>query len=293
MTKQERAMLEPDRWFTEITAAEGSAFSLKIREKLHEEKTPFQTIQVFATEGFGNLMTIDGIVMLSSRENFLYHEMMAHPALFTHAGPRRVCIIGGGDCGTLCEVLKHPSVESVIQIDIDAGVTGAAERFFPELTAGNRDPRARLLFEDGIEWVKRAEAGSLDLIIVDSTDPIGPAVGLFTQAFYGDCLNALAGGGILVQQSESPLFNMDILKDMHTAMSGAGFSATRSLFFPQTVYPSGWWSATMARKGEALDGFRAEDARNKPFETRYYNAEIHQGSLAQPEFFRRALGQSD
>ncbi|MBS1202405.1 MAG: spermidine synthase [Chromatiaceae bacterium] len=285
-------MLDPDKWFTEITTAQGAAFSIRIREKLHEEMTPFQTIEVFATEGFGNLMTIDGIVMLSSRENFLYHEMMAHPALFTHADPRRVCIIGGGDCGTLREVLKHPAVESVVQIDIDAGVTQAAELYFPELTASNTDPRARLLFEDGIQWMKQAGAGNLDLIIVDSTDPIGPAVGLFTQVFYSDCLNALAEGGILVQQSESPLYDMAILKAMHTAMRGAGFTDTRTLFFPQTVYPSGWWSATMARRGESLDGFRVEDARNKPFETQYYNAEIHQGSLAQPEFFRRALAQT-
>lgn len=285
-------MLDPDKWFTEITTAQGAAFSIRIREKLHEEMTPFQTIEVFATEGFGNLMTIDGIVMLSSRENFLYHEMMAHPALFTHADPRRICIIGGGDCGTLHEVLKHPAVESVVQIDIDAGVTQAAELYFPELTASNDDPRARLLFEDGIQWMKKAGAGNLDVIIVDSTDPIGPAVGLFTQVFYADCLNALAEGGILVQQSESPLYDMDILKAMHTAMRGAGFTDTRTLFFPQTVYPSGWWSATMARRGAALDGFRVDDARNKPFETRYYNAEIHQGSLAQPEFFRRALAQA-
>jgi len=285
-------MLDPDKWFTEITTAQGAAFSIRIREKLHEEMTPFQTIEVFATEGFGNLMTIDGIVMLSSRENFLYHEMMAHPALFTHADPRRVCIIGGGDCGTLREVLKHPAVESVVQIDIDAGVTQAAELYFPELTASNTDPRARLLFEDGIQWMKQAGAGNLDLIIVDSTDPIGPAVGLFTQVFYSDCLNALAEGGILVQQSESPLYDMDILKAMHRAMRAAGFTDSRTLFFPQTVYPSGWWSATMARRGEALDGFRVEDARNKPFETQYYNAEIHQGSLAQPEFFRRALAQT-
>ena len=285
-------MLDPDKWFTEITTAQGAAFSIRIREKLHEEMTPFQTIEVFATEGFGNLMTIDGIVMLSSRENFLYHEMMAHPALFTHADPRRICIIGGGDCGTLHEVLKHPAVESVVQIDIDAGVTQAAELYFPELTASNTDPRARLLFEDGIQWMKQAGAGNLDLIIVDSTDPIGPAVGLFTQVFYADCLNALAEGGILVQQSESPLYDMDILKAMHTAMRGAGFTDSRTLFFPQTVYPSGWWSATMARRGAALDGFRVDDARNKPFETRYYNAEIHQGSLAQPEFFRRALAQA-
>ena len=285
-------MLQPNEWFTEIVEDEGSAFSLRVTEKLHEEQTPYQLIEVYATAGFGNLMVIDGFVMLTSRENFLYHEMMSHPALFTHADPRRVCIIGGGDCGTLREVLRHPGVESVVQIDIDEGVTRAAECFFPELTTANRDPRARLLFADGIRWVQEAPPASLDLIIVDSTDPVGPAVGLFSGDFYRDCGRALAPGGILVQQSESPLYHMHILTEMHLSMRRAGFADTRSLFFPQAVYPSGWMTATMASYGRSLDEFRVDDVRTKPFETQYYNAEIHQAALAQPEFFRRALAQA-
>ncbi len=284
-------MFEPNEWFTEIVEDEGSAFSLRVTEKLHEEQTPYQLIEVYATAGFGNLMVIDGFVMLTSRDNFLYHEMMSHPALFTHQDPRRVCIIGGGDCGTLREVLRHPGVESVVQIDIDEGVTRAAECYFPELTAANRDPRARLLFDDGIRWVQQVEPGSLDLIIVDSTDPVGPAVGLFSGDFYLDCQRALGAGGILVQQSESPLYHMHILTDMHRAMRGAGFGDTRTLFFPQAVYPSGWMTATMARKDGSLAEFRADDVRHKPFETQYYNVEIHQAALAEPEFFRRALAQ--
>jgi spermidine synthase len=282
-------MLDPKTWFTESTPTQGAAFSLKIRERLWEEKTPYQTIEVFATEGFGNLMTIDGLVMLTARDNFLYHEMLAHPVLFTHAAPRRVCIIGGGDCGTLSEVLKHPDVESVVQIDIDEGVTRAALAHFPELTARNQDPRATLLFQDGIQWMKDASPGSLDVIIVDSTDPIGPAEGLFGEAFYRGCLAALAEGGILVQQSESPLYNLDLLAAMHGAMRAAGFDATRMLTFPQPVYPSGWWSATLAGKANPLDGFRRADADTRVFETRYYNAEIHQAALALPEFVRQAL----
>ncbi len=255
-------MLDPNAWFTESTPTQGAAFSLKIRERFWEEKTPFQTIEVFATEGFGNLMTIDGLVMLTTRDNFLYHEMIAHPVLFTHVAPRRVCIIGGGDCGTLSEVLKHPDVESVVQIDIDEGVTRAALAHFPELTARNQDPRARLLFQDGIRWMKEAYPGSLDVIIVDSTDPIGPAEGLFGESFYRDCLAALSNGGILVQQSESPLYNLDLLEAMHGAMRAAGFGATRMLSFPQPVYPSGWWSATLAGKANPLDGFRAGRCRD-------------------------------
>ena len=280
---------DPNQWFSEVAADDGSAFSLKIREKLHEEQTPFQLIEIYATEGFGNLMVIDGCTMLSSRENFLYHEMMSHPALFTHPAPRRVCIIGGGDCGTLREVLKHPGVASAVQIDIDEGVTRLAERYFPELAAANHDPRAQLRFEDGIRWIREAPTGSLDLIIVDSTDPVGPALGLFSQDFYAECLRALDTHGILVQQSESPLYHLRLLQEMHGAMRAAGFADTQTLSFPQPIYPSGWWSATLAGKAVALADFRVADAERKPFKTQYYNAGIHRAALAQPEFVRRGL----
>ena len=283
-------MLDDNTWFTETVDSDGSAFSLRIRRRLHEEQTPFQTIAVYETTDFGNLMVIDGFTMLSTRENFLYHEMLTHPVLFTHPRPRRVCIIGGGDCGTLREVLKLDGVEHAVQIDIDERVTRVAEQFFPELTAASEDPRATLLFDDGIRWVADADPGSLDLIIIDSTDPVGPAEGLFTEEFYRNCLAALADGGLVVQQSESPLYHMDIIAGMYTDLRGAGFTDLRTLFFPQTIYPSGWWSATMARKGAAIDDFRRNDVAARDFETRYYNADIHVAGLAQPEFFRNRFG---
>ncbi|MGB5716150.1 MAG: polyamine aminopropyltransferase [Gammaproteobacteria bacterium] len=282
-------MLDNDQWFTEICAEGGSAFSFKVNEKLHDEQTVFQHIEIYATEQFGNLMVIDGFVMLTTRDNFIYHEMLSHPALFTHPSPQQVVIIGGGDCGTLREVLQHDGIKCALQVEIDERVTRLAEEFFPELCASNTDPRADILFADGIQWMKDADPGSVDVIIVDSTDPIGPAEGLFTEAFYRDCYRALGDAGILVQQSESPLYHMDIIKPMREAMQAAGFSDTQTLFFPQPCYPSGWWSATQAGK-QSLDArFREADARNKRFETRYYNAAIHRSALAQPEFFSRAL----
>jgi spermidine synthase len=216
--------------------------------------------------------------------------MMTHPVLYTHAAPRDVAIIGGGDCGTLREVLRHPEIESVVQIDIDERVTRLAEKYFPELCESNADPRAKLMFDDGIKYMADAAPASLDVVIVDSTDPVGPAEGLFNAKFYASCFRALREGGILVQQSESPLVLLDLIKSMHKEMRGVGFSATRTLPFPQPCYPTGWWSTTMARKGGALDGFRERDAENKPFATQYYNAGIHRGALAQPEFMRAALG---
>jgi len=280
--------MNPAEWFTEEHLNAGTAFSLKIKRKLHEEQSPFQHHEIYETETFGNLMVLDGCTMVSTRDNFLYHEMMSHPVLFSHPNPKTVWIIGGGDCGTLREVLKHKSVEKVIQIDIDERVTRLAEIYFPELCESNNDPRAELKFIDGIKWVKDAAPESVDIIIVDSTDPVGPAEGLFNEEFYRDCVACLSRDGLLIQQSESPLLHLDLLKDMRGAMQAAGFSALQTLYFPQCTYPCGWWSATIAGKN-GIEGFREQDATNKPFETVYYNADIHKGALAQPEFVKKAF----
>lgn len=282
-------MLKTDQWFTEIFAASGSVFGLEITKKLDEVQSPFQHIEMYETTQFGNMMVIDGVIMLSTRDNFLYHEMLSHPALFTHPNPKQVVIIGGGDCGTLREVLKHP-IEQVTQIDIDEQVTRMAEKYFPELCASNTDPRASLKFDDGIKFMQEAAPASLDVIIVDSTDPIGPGEGLFNRAFYESCLKALRPGGILVQQSESPLIHMPLLKAMREAMSDAGFAALQTLQFPQMVYPSGWWTCTLARKDAAFDGFRVADASAENFSTEYYNTAIHQGAMALPNFVLREFG---
>jgi spermidine synthase len=280
--------MNPTEWFTEQVPSTGTAFSLKIKQKLHEEQSDFQFLEIYETETFGNLMVIDGCTMVSTRDNFFYHEMISHPALYTHPNPKRVWIIGGGDCGTLREVLKHPSVEHAVQIDIDERVTRLSEIYFPELCESNDDPRAELKFIDGIKWVKEAKPNSVDIIIVDSTDPIGPAEGLFNAAFYQDCYKALAADGLLIQQSESALLHMNLLTDMRNAMSDAGLSHLQTLFFPQCIYPSGWWSGTIAGK-QALSPFRAADCANKPFDTVFYNADIHQAAFAQPEFFKKAF----
>ncbi len=280
-------VLKDNNWITEVCEEGASAFSLKSRDTVFSQQSKFQKVEVFDTVGYGKLMMIDGFNMLSSRDNFLYHEMMSHPALYTHPAPRRVAIIGGGDCGTLREVLKHPEVEQVTQIDIDETVTHAAELHFPELCESNADPRAQLLFRDGIRWVEETVPGSVDLIIVDSTDPIGPGEGLFSPAFYAACHRALDDGGIIVQQSESPLIHQELLQRMYRDLLSSGFAEVRTLFFPQPIYPTGWWSATLGSKDRQLDNFRDRDAANAGFETCYYNAEIHRAAFAQPEFFRR------
>jgi spermidine synthase len=277
-----------DSWWSEPYEAEGSAFSLKITEKLHQEQSPFQHIEVYQTTHWGRLLVLDGAVMLTQRDNFTYHEMMAHPVLFTHPNPRDVLIIGGGDCGLLREVLKHESVTRAVQVDIDERVTRVSEKFFPELCERNDDPRAELLFDDGVRYLKDAASGSFDVIIVDSTDPVGPAAGLFGPEFMKNAFRALREDGLIVQQSESPILHIDsILKELHGVMRGAGFKKVVTLSYPVVGYPSGWWSATMAGKGGDLTRFREQEAANKRFETLYYNAAIHHGALAAPEFCKK------
>lgn len=277
-------------WFSESVDATGTAFSLKLGEHLHSEQTPYQKIDIYRTETFGMLMTIDGCTMVSTRDNFLYHEMMSHPALNSHPAPRTVVIVGGGDCGTLREVLKHPEVESATQVEIDERVTRLSEQYFPELCSANGDPRAALFFGDGIQWMKDAAPGSIDIIIIDSTDPVGPAEGLFGKKFYLDCIKALMPDGMLVQQSESPLLHLELIREMHAAMKEAGFAQTHLLHFPQPLYPSGWWSASYACKQAGPLPERLDANAIAALDALYYNAETHRGAFAMPNFVRKVIG---
>lgn len=282
---------EDNNWFTEAYAPSGSSIGFRTRSRLHSEQTAFQNIEIYDSTDWGKLMVIDGCMMLTTRDNFLYHEMMAHPALFTHARAKRVVIIGGGDCGTLREVLRHEEVERAVQVEIDERVTRLAEQYFPELCEANGDPRAELRFDDGIKYMAECEHDSIDVVIVDSTDPVGPAEGLFNAAFYSSCYKALRPAGILVQQSESPMAHLALIKSMRAAMRTSGFQSVRTLGFPQPCYPTGWWSCTMARKGADLSGFRERGAATRQFATRYYNAEVHKAALALPEFMREEFGE--
>ncbi len=233
-------------------------------------------------------MAIDGLVMLTERDNFIYHEMLSHPALFSHATPTEVVIVGGGDCGTLSEVVKHTCLQKITQVEIDVRVTRLAEQFFPALCETNDDARIEFVFADAIQWMHQAEAASTDVVIVDSGDPAGPARGLFTTPFYQNCWRVLRPDGLLVQQSESPLIHFDtIIKPMHASMREAGFVATELVYFPLPGYPSGWWSATIASKRGQLPLVREQAVKRLAFSTRYYNHAVHLACFATPQFMLR------
>lgn len=283
-------------WWTELVSIPGyerfAGITLKVTRKLYEEKTPYQHIEIYETPYYGRVLVFDGCVMLTDRDNYLYHEMLVHPALFTQDSPKRISIIGGGDCGAMKETLKHPTVEQVTQIEIDERVTRIAEEFFPALCISNTDPRAHFEFADGIAWMEGARPESLDVILVDSTDPVGPAAGLFQKPFYESCLKVLRSGGIIAQQSESPFYHAHLIQEIRHGLLKAGFSSVQTLFFPQPTYPSGQWSVTLARKNQTLDAFRRQDVLHKSFRTHYYNAQIHEASKAIPEFLSAFMEQT-
>ena len=275
-------------WFSEEWVGQGAAIAFEFTERLVDEQSPYQRVEVFQTTQFGKLLTLDGLVMLTTRDNFLYHEMISHPALLTHPAPRDVLIIGGGDCDTMREVLRHEGVERVTQVELDEVVTRVSEVHFPELCASNGDPRAAFHYEDGIEWVARAADASYDIVLIDGSDPIGPAAALFSPAFYLDCHRILRDGGILCGQTESPLFHLDLISHVHETATAAGFTASRTMFFPQCVYPSGWWTVTLSRKDAEIP---TQPVRTLPdsIETMYYNDAIHSAAFAAPAFVARAL----
>lgn len=290
--QEEKIIAAPstELWFTEATPESGFKYSLRIDDVLHREQTPYQRLEVFETSDFGRALVLDGFVNVSQRDNFFYHEVMAHPALFIHDAPKRVLIIGGGDCGVLREVLRHDGVEHVDMIEIDERVVEVSKIYFPELTEANDDPRGHIRFVDGIKWVAETEPGFYDVIVVDSTDPVGPAAELFSEEFYANCFRALGDGGMVVVQSESPIFHLNILKSIHGKLRRAGFQQSHAMLYPTVVYGGGTWSSTIARKNGSLKDFREEDARGRNFPTRYYNEEVHRGLMATPEYMKDVEG---
>jgi spermidine synthase len=266
-----------------------------IERVLFSQQTDYQHVQVLQTDAFGRLLTLDGLVMLTERDEFVYHEMIAHPALCLLRDPKRVLVVGGGDGGTVREVLRHPGVEQVDLVEIDGAVIEAARQFFPEVSVALGDPRLNVHVADGIAFVRDAAAGTYDFVVVDSTDPVGIAEGLFGEAFYRDCARVLTGRGLLVSQSESPFDRAfrDSIREAH-ALLGRLFAHTHMYLAHIPTYPMGLWSFTMASQAlHPLHDFDAGEAARRlaPFAEalRYYNPDVHRAAFALPNFVRQLL----
>jgi spermidine synthase len=211
-----------------------------IHEHLFVGESPFQKVEVFRTETYGNMLTLDGCVMLTDKDEFVYHEMIAHVPVCFHKNPETVVVIGGGDGGTVRELLKHDCVKKIILCEIDQMVIDVSEKYFPKVAGCLRDPRVEVLVDDGIAYIKNL-TDFADVIIVDSTDPVGPGEGLFTGEFYRGVAKALKKGGLVVAQSESPWDESGIPKRIYENMKG-GFAHVKPYAAPIPTYPRGYWS---------------------------------------------------
>lgn len=256
-------------------------------------ETPFQTIDVFEAEGWGTVLALGGVTNVTDRDESGYHEMLAHPALLAHPNPKRVLIIGGGDGGTLREVLRHPEVQRAVLVDIDGEVIRCAREYFAQCAVALDDPRAEVIVGDGLAYVEQAAAAGdlFDVILVDSTDPVDAAVELFTEKFYRHCKHLLRGGGILVPQSDSPTFYLDRVAHVVQTLQGI-FSHTCLYLGQVTAYPGGVWAYTAASDsldvGQAFDGSGARVRALEP-QLRYANGPFIAAAFALPTYVQRGL----
>jgi spermidine synthase len=270
-------------WLTERQTP-GTALSYRVVRTLCHERTPYQELLVAETADVGRVLFLDGVVQLNERDEFFYHEMLAHVPLMAHPAPRRILTIGGGDGGTVREVLRHPEVEEAQLAEIDGRVLDAGRTHLPALSSALADPRAKVFQTDGIAHVGAA-ADRYDVILVDSTDPVGPAVGLYGAPFYAACARALRPDGILVAQSESPLLHADLIRSMAAAMAPS-FPVVRLYWAPVPMYPSGMWSFLAASRGPDPS---VPAARPAPAGLRYYSRDVHRAAFVLPPFVA-ALG---
>lgn len=249
----------------------------KLRRVLYEKQTPFQHLQVVEMEDFGRALILDSAVQTTVRDEFIYHEMIAHVPLLSHPHPERVLVIGGGDGGTVREVLRHPEVKRVDMVEIDQEVIEASRKYLPEISCELDNPRLNLHIGDGLAWVSQAR-NEYDVILVDSSDPVGPATGLFRESFYRDVYSALKPEGIFVCQTLSPFFHQDLIRDVHQIVAGI-FPIARLYLTVVPTYPSGFHCFTLGSK--VYDPAVAE-IRTPGFPTRWYTPEVHRAAFVLP-----------
>lgn len=280
-------------WYTEEHTPT-VRFSIKIKEQLLSKKSPFQQIDVFDSEEFGRFFTLDGLMMVTEKDEFIYHDMIVHVPMATNLQIKKVLVIGGGDGGTVRELTRYKTIEHIDMVDIDQIVVDVCKKLLPFTSKKLSDKRVNLYFEDGLKFVRRFE-NEYDLIIVDSTDPFGPGEGLFTKEFYGNCFKALKKDGILVNQHENPYY-----ESYSSAMRRAHKRIKE--FFPICsvyqahipTYPSGHWLFGFAsKKYDPIKDLDAEAWNALKLDTKYYNTDLHTGAFMLPNYVKKALEQVD
>ncbi|MDF2634650.1 MAG: Spermidine synthase [Pelosinus sp.] len=273
-------------WITE-SQTEDLGLKARVKETLFMGKSDFQDVAVVDSHQFGRMLVLDGVFQTSVADEFIYHEMIAHVPLFTHPNPKQVLVIGGGDGGTVREVVRHDAVEKAEMVEIDGVVVDVCKKFLPEISQAiiNNHPKLELKIGDGISHMKEAE-NKYDVIIVDCSDPIGPGEGLFTPEFYRNVYKALKEDGLFVQQTESPFYHQELITYLHKEI-GQLFPITKTYLASIPTYPSGLHCFTMGSK--KYDPTQVDTENIQELTTRYYNNEIHRSSFVLPNFVRDLL----
>lgn len=275
-------------WFTE-KQTEHLGLTLRVRESLLVEQTPFQELAILDTYPYGRMLVLDGAIQTTEGDEFVYHEMITHVPLASHPLPQEILVIGGGDGGTVREILKHPEVKRVRLVEIDDQVVAAARRFLPGLSHALDDPRAEVIITDGAQHVEAMRA-AYDVIIVDSTDPVGPAVKLFQHDFYRAVHDALTPEGLFVTQSKSPYLDRGLIREVLGVIRSL-FPAALLYTAAIPTYPSGLWSFVLGSK--IHHPLKFDESRAEKLETRYYSPEIHRAAFALPRQIRGDLVQAE
>lgn len=272
-------------WFSEPHTKDVK-ISIRVKQQLYSGQSDYQKIDVYDTFEFGKILVLDGCIMLTEKDEFIYHEMITHVPMAINMQIRKVLVIGAGDGGTVNQLIKYKTIEKIDVVEIDRDVVKVSREFF-DIAKSFDDERVTLYYEDGLRFVRNI-INCYDLIIVDSTDPFGPGEGLFTKEFYGNCFNALTDDGILINQHESPFYTNDQLAMMRTHRRIN--SVFKKAFIYQAhipTYPSGHWLFGYASKKR---GVMPDMSWNMlGIKTRYYNLDLHRGAFAIPNYVKELL----
>lgn len=276
-------------WFTE-KHTEHVKLSIQVDKQIYSSQSEFQRIDIFESPEFGRFLTLDGYMMLTEKDEFVYHEMMVHVPMAVHPNVKKVLVIGGGDGGTIRELSRYTTIEEIDLVEIDEEVVEACKKYLPQTACGFQDSRVKCYYDDGLKFVRKYE-NTYDLILVDSTDPFGPGEGLFTKEFYGNCYKALKEDGIMVNQHESPFYKEDAyaMQRAHKRIVES-FPISKVYQAHIPTYPSGHWLFGFAsKKYHPINHQRVEEWKSLGLKTQYYNEQLHKGAFALPNYVEEML----
>lgn len=276
-------------WYSE-NSTENVKFSIKVDKHIYTAQSEFQRIDIFDSPEFGRFLTLDGYIMLTEKDEFIYHEMITHVPMAVHPDPKSILVIGAGDGGVIRELTKYNSIECIDLVEIDEMVIDVCKEYLPKTACCFDDPRLTIYYQDGLKFIRDCD-DKYDIIIVDSTDPFGPGEGLFTKEFYGNCSKALEADGIMVNQHESAFYENDAkaMKRAHSRIYKS-FPISRVYQAHIPTYPSGHWLFGFAsKKYHPVRDLRALQWRQHNIDTKYYNTNLHKGAFYLPNYVEKIL----